>query len=360
MKNPLVEVDDDGRIVSVATCAEPDRLSETEFYAGILTPGFVNTHCHLELSYLKGAIPEGCGFAGFARAMGEVREQFSDEERQAAMEAADAAMWQAGIAAVGDVSNGGSAFGVKSVSRITYHTFIEFFGLRSPSIDPLLPLLEHPQTSLTPHSTYSVQDAPFRALCREGDAPLSIHFMESPAEVELFKQRGSLWEWYARMGFECDFLKYGSPAERIKQSIPASRNTLLVHNCCILEHDIKLIIHHFTAPVFWCLCPRSNDYISGLTPPVELLRAQGAAICIGTDSLASNRSLSMLDELKTLHGVPLIEMLEWATLGGARALGLERTFGTVEAGRRCGLNVLSGIDYERMELTPLSQVQRIV
>lgn len=360
LKNPLVEVDDDGRIVSVTTCAEPDRLCATEFYAGILTPGFVNAHCHLELSYLQGAIPEGCGFAGFARAMGAVRERFSDEERQAAMEAADAAMWQAGIAAVGDVSNGGSAFGVKAASRMTYHTFIEFFGLRSTTVDPLRPLLKHPHTSLTPHSTYSVQDAPFRAICHEGDAPLSIHFMESAAEAELFEQRGSLWEWYARAGFECDFLEYGSPAERIVRSIPASRSTLLVHNCCADACDIELIINHFTTPVVWCLCPRSNDYISRLVPPVELLRAHGAAICIGTDSLASNRSLSILDELKMLRDVPLTELLEWATLGGARALGLEQEFGTVEAGRRCGLNVLSGIDYARMALTPSSQVQRIV
>lgn len=212
LRNPLVGVAADGRILSVGTCPEPDRCPGTEFYAGVLAPGLVNAHCHLELSYLLGAIPERCGFAGFAGAMSQVRERFSAEQRA---QAADAAMWQAGIEAVGDISNGDTTFAVKSRSRIAYRTFVEFFGLRAASAEHLLPLLRHPQTSLTPHSLYSVQDAPLRAIAARGDAPLSIHFMESPGEAALFEHRGPLWEWYAKAGFSCDFLHYGSPAERL-------------------------------------------------------------------------------------------------------------------------------------------------
>ena len=73
LRRPLVTLDDGGRILDVRTCDAPDREPFTEFHAGLLTPGFVNAHCHLELSALRGRIPEGCGFAGFARAMGEVR-----------------------------------------------------------------------------------------------------------------------------------------------------------------------------------------------------------------------------------------------------------------------------------------------
>lgn len=170
LRNPLVGVAADGRILSVGTCPEPDRCPGTEFYAGVLAPGLVNAHCHLELSYLLGAIPERCGFAGFAGAMSQVRERFSAEQRAQAVEAADAAMWQAGIQAVGDISNGDTAFAVKSRSRIAYRTFVEFFGLRAASAEHLLPLLRHPQTSLTPHSLYSVQDAPLRAIAARGDA----------------------------------------------------------------------------------------------------------------------------------------------------------------------------------------------
>ena len=87
LRNPLVGVAADGRILFVGTCPEPDRSPGTEFYAGVLAPGLVNAHCHLELSYLLGAIPERCGFAGFAGAMSQVRERFSAEQRAQAVEA---------------------------------------------------------------------------------------------------------------------------------------------------------------------------------------------------------------------------------------------------------------------------------
>ena len=174
--------------------------------------------------------------------------------------------------AVGDISNGDTTFSVKERSRVAYHTFIEFFGLRLVSADSVRPLLRHPHTSLTPHSLYSVQDAPLRAIAAEGDAPLSVHFMESPAESELFARRGPLWEWYRKVGFTCDFLHYGSPAERLVASVPRDRRVILVHNCCVTQRDIDVVMNHFTASVRWCLCPRSNRYISRLEPPVELLR----------------------------------------------------------------------------------------
>ncbi len=360
LRRPLVTLDDGGRILDVRTCDAPDREPFTEFHAGLLTPGFVNAHCHLELSALRGRIPEGCGFAGFARAMGEVRGLADEEERRAAIAAADAEMTRGGIVAVGDIAHGEAAFDVKSAGRIAYRTFAEFFGLRTMAADGLRPLLRHPRTSLTPHSVYSVQDAPFRALCAEGTAPLSIHFMESPAEAELFAGRGPLHEWYARAGFACDFLHYGSPAERLVRSIPAERPLILVHACCVGEEEVRRILAHFTAPVYWCLCPRSNRYISRLEPPVALLRSLGARICLGTDSLASNRSLSLLDELRALGGVPLRESLRWATLGGAEALGLDDALGTVAPGKRPGLNLLTGLDFERMALTPDTRVKPLL
>lgn len=360
LRRPLVTLDDGGRILDVRTCDDPDREPFTEFHAGLLTPGFVNAHCHLELSALRGRIPEGCGFAGFARAMGEVRGLAGEEERRAAIAAADAEMTRGGIVAVGDIANGEAAFDVKSAGRIAYRTFAEFFGLRTMAADGLRPLLRHPRTSLTPHSVYSVQDAPFRVLCAEGTAPLSIHFMESPAEAELFAGRGPLHEWYARAGFACDFLHYGSPAERLVRSIPAERPLILVHACCVGEEEVRRILAHFTAPVYWCLCPRSNRYISRLAPPVALLRSLGARICLGTDSLASNRSLSLLDELRALGGVPLRESLRWATLGGAEALGLDDALGTVAPGKRPGLNLLTGLDFERMALTPDTRVKPLI
>lgn len=360
LPHPLIEADADGRIRAVTQCAEPDRLAGVEFYAGILTPGWVDVHCHLELSCLRGLIPQGLGFVRFIGSMHGVRARFSREEKARAAAAADEELWRGGVQAVGDIASGESAFTVKARSRIAYRTFAEVYGLKSDSADAVRRLLRHPNTSLTPHSVYALQDGVFRSVCAEGDGPLSIHFLESPAEAALFLRRGGLWEWYRRAGYTCDFLAYGLPAERIVACVPRDRSVILVHDCCVTQMDIDLIMTHFTAPVWWCLCPRSNYFISRRLPPLELLRRNRLNICLGTDSLASNDRLSLLDEMKMLGEVPVPELLAWATVNGAAALGMETQTGEVAPGRRCGLNLLSGIDYERMLLTETSRVRRIL
>ena len=136
---------------------------------------------------------------------------------------------------------------------------------------------------------------------------------------------------------------------------------MLVHNCALTEEDIDIIMNHFTAPVFWVLCPRSNRYISNIAPQsISLMRARELNICIGTDSLASNHSLSLIDELKEFDNIPLDQMLGWVTHLGAQALGLDDELGTVAVGRRCGVVNISGVDMEQMRLTEYSVARRII
>lgn len=333
-----------------------------EFYSGILCAGFVNAHSHIELSYLRGAITEGEGFAAFAESIGKVRGNFSEEERVAAIEETDRAMWQEGIDAVGDIVNGVTSFSTKASSPIYYHNFVEVFGLRECNLERQRELLKYPNTSLTPHSIYSVPDIPFREVCNDdADAPLSIHFLESSAEKALYRGCGSLHEWYSKVGFKHDFLHYGSPTERIVKCVPKDKRVLLVHNCEITEQDIEMLFDHFIAPLSFALCPRSNAYISGVKPQsVELLRARGVNICIGTDSLASNWSLSMIEELKMFRDVPLVELLQWATINGAKALGIADKYGSIEVGKRSGIVNITGVDLENFTLTPTAKARRVL
>ena len=341
-----------------------DSMAGVEFYSGILCAGFVNAHSHIELSYLRDAIAEGEGFASFAESIGRVRGNFSEEERLSAIEEADKAMWQEGVDAVGDIVNGATSFTTKATSPIHYHNFVEVFGLRECNLERQRTLLKYPNTSLTPHSIYSVPNAPFREVCgADTDKPLSIHFLESPAEKELYRGCGSLHEWYSRVGFECDFLHYNSPAERIVKCVPSDRSVLLVHNCEIATGDITMVLNHFKAPVYWVLCPRSNSYISHIEPrAVELLRRydRNINICIGTDSLASNWSLSMVEELKMFHDIPLAELLQWATINGAKALGIDDKYGTIEDGKHSGVVNITGVNLENFTLTPQSKAQRVL
>lgn len=230
---PVITLDDEGCITSIDTWQRLDSLPDTEFYAGALCAGFVNAHSHVELAYLRGAIERGSGFAGFARQIGAVRGNFSLNERVQALRAADAVMWAQGIDVVADIVNGATSMPMKAQSPIRYTTFGEVFGLNSTT-EPMLRLqAEWPEVILTPHSTYSLQEETFRQIVEAGaeaDAPLSIHFMESKAEAALYRGEGSLNDWYTRMGWQCDFLAYGSPTRRIIESVPATRRVLLVHN----------------------------------------------------------------------------------------------------------------------------------
>ena len=339
-----------------------DATAGVEFHSGILCAGFVNAHSHLELAYLRGAIDAGGGFATFASSMGRVRGNFSEEEQLRAIADADEAMWEEGVDAVGDIVNGATSFVAKATSRIYYHNFAEVFGLRECNLERQRELLRYPNTSLTPHSVYSVQEEPFREVCNmDVDRPLSIHFLETADEAKLYAGGGSLHEWYRAVGFECDFLHYGSPARRIVESVPKDRSVMFVHNCAVTAEDLDAITDHFSAPLYWALCPRSNNYISGLEPKsVELLRARKLNICIGTDSLASNWLLSMVEELKMFHGVPLAELLQWATINGAKALGIDDKFGSIEVGKRSGIVNLTGVNLDDFTLTSASRAVRIL
>ncbi len=360
LRNGVVELDVAGKILSVGSVERLDSLCNTEFYSGVMMAGLVNAHCHLELSHLRGVVSERCGFASFAEQIAASRNRFTDEEVQRAIAQADIDMRREGVVAVGDISNSGNSLRVKGSSPIHYHTFVEHFGLGRNTTEHLEGLLMEPHSSLTLHSTYSVQDKVFRSVAANGESsPLSIHFMESAGERELYQGRGELHQWYKQMGFECDFLHYGSPARRIVESVPRDRSVILVHNVMVTEEDIELIMNHFTAPVYWCVAPRSNRYISGGHPPLELLRSKGLNICVGTDSLSSNHSLSMLEELRAMREVGLVERLEWATKIGAKALGLTE-MGEVEVGRHPSLVVLSGVDFEQGEIGEKSKFEKII
>ena len=359
-RNIVVEVDDRGTITNILRCDAIDSMASVEFFPGILIPGMVNCHCHLELSYLKGAIAEGEGYGGFARSIGAVRNNFTTEERIRSARLADAQMWEEGVEAVADIANDDLVMEVKTQSKIEYHTLFEFFGLNNRDVEPHFDLANrYPRSFVTPHSTYSVQDEPFRQICARNSSLLSIHLLESDAEEGLYHGRGSLHEWYQRMGWESDFLKYESPAGRVIECIDRKCRVLLVHNTRATAEDIATVESH-TKNGTWVLCPESNRFISNDRPPVELLRKSGVAIAVGTDSLASARSLSMIENLRLLGNHPLRELLTWATLNGAKALGIDAMKGAIEIGKRPGLVVIEGADLHNLCLTPESVAHRII
>lgn len=194
IKNGVIGLNEDGMIHSVLNQAQAQGLKNITHYDGVLVPGFVNTHCHLELSHLRGKIEEGTGLTTFIKAILSERQQ-PDKDVMAAMQMADEEMHANGIVAVGDISNVLISKNIKLQSKIYYHTFIEVFGFNRPS-QPIitagielksnfLPL----KSSIVPHAPYSVSAELFKKikeLTTESDV-LSIHNQETIGENELFE-----------------------------------------------------------------------------------------------------------------------------------------------------------------------------
>ncbi len=167
--------------------------------------------------------------------------------------------------------------------------------------------------------------------------------------------------WYDRMGMQTDFADiYASPVERIVKNIPPERRTMLVHNTCVGPREIDILKAHFGDNLTMALCPRSNEYIGGMQPPAGLLASSGIRIAIGTDSLASNTSLSIVEEMKAIKDIPLETLLQWVTLGGAQALGVDDSYGSLQTGKRPGVVLLEGIDWDTMALLPTASARRLV
>lgn len=321
---------------------------------GIICPGFVNTHCHLELSHMKGLLPEKTGLVGFVAGVMQQR-SFSPEKIQEAIAAAEAELLQNGIVAVGDICNTAHTVGQKAQNRLDWYNFIEVSGFIPQSaptrFEQALQVYEQfdaHNRALTPHAPYSVSDA-LLELINEHSAGkvISVHNQETPEEDAFFMNGISEFrKLYTLLGADISFFEPAG-CTSIQHWLPKATKpaaVLLVHNTCTTESDIRFAQQLAAArqqTLYWTLCPNANLYIEGRLPQVELLRSNQCAITVGTDSLASNWSLSILAELQTLRthftGIPLDELLQWATLNGAQALRMHDKLGSFEKGKQPGI-----------------------
>jgi cytosine/adenosine deaminase-related metal-dependent hydrolase len=355
-KGSIIEVAEDGTIT--ATWDRVDGGDEVSYYQGILCPGLVNAHCHLELSHMKGVIPKGTGLVPFLQTVMKHRGDFTTEQTRAARQKAYNEMLQNGIVAVGDIANTTDTLDLRQLDRMHIHSFIESLGFThthaqqrfdysrnvyeafaaQERIDKLL------RQSIVPHAPYSVSHALFELIDSfEPDALLSIHNQECGAEDEYYNtKQGGMRQLFATLNINDDFFKASgaSSVQTYGEWIAPSHPLLLVHNTLTRQEDAAYIRSRFPSAAF-CLCPNANLYIEGCLPNVPMLAASGITICVGTDSLASNDQLSVLSELQTLdkHFPELgwEVLLRWATSGGAKALLMDNVIGSFERGKKPGV-----------------------
>ncbi len=351
LKRGVITFDDDGTVVAVDdTGGDLRERAGTEFYNGIIIPGLVNCHTHLELSHLGGQIPAGGGLQQFIAAVRGQRDA-NPEEIVAAAEKAEQMMVSEGTVACGDISNGTASFAIKGRSSIQWLTFTEVFGsdplIAATRISEALAVSAAAEAAglrqhITPHSLYSLSEELFSHILSHitPASVISLHFLESDEERTMT----------------------GGHAARALALAARCRRLILVHNTVITRPEAELLA---AADNTWfCLCPSSNLRITGTLPPVELLSKVTGRIITGTDSLASTSSLGLLTELRQLHEaapqLPLEEIIRWGTLNGAVALGMEETLGSLETGKKPGLLLLEPVDLHRLRLLPETRVRRLL
>jgi cytosine/adenosine deaminase-related metal-dependent hydrolase len=377
--NSVLAVTDEGRIEGLFAKRElEDKLTEIQHYNGILCPGFVNTHCHLELSWAKGLISPGEGLDNFILQLETLRKTVSPNDILHAIETEASAMALSGVVATADIANGNQTLEYKSNSKEYFHTYVEMFGsnpLLAYSIfkkavtlyNQFKAQLSSGSVSMVPHATYSLSDELFILISAAGKGkPMSIHHQEN-ADENLFFANGSGRIAERRRTFNPDLPAYNGtgkrPMESIARFFDTGQKLLLVHNTVSEQQDIDFVQHYFNQ-LYWCLCPNANVYIENKLPDINLFRGNKCKITLGTDSLASNRQLSILEEMKTIQlhypDIPLTELIKWGTLNGAEFLSCEQKLGTFEKGKKPGVVHISNMDINTMKLTTRSTSRLII
>ena len=378
--NAFVEVDGAGTVLRTGPCESGEELLD-----GAIVPGFVNAHCHVELSYMKGLFRKGTGMAGFIDQINALRDSFSPEVKLSCLKEAMDAMWDQGVVAMADISNCDDSFAVKASHPLYIRTFLEVFGAHPedcPNVMEAVLALQKKALALgldaapSPHACYTMSPELLSASSVAGlrSGYLSFHSEESWEEEQMMLcGSGPMWENRKANGIPTPPVTGTSSLEYFLDRLlagglqaPVPGHVLLVHECCLTAEGAALARKLLREP-YLAVCPLSNLFIHRMLPPIPLMRESGIPICVGTDSLSSNDALCMVDELYCLQQafpeVPLGELLEWACLNGARFLGKDAVLGTLEPGKTPGLVFISSCHSERSEeaprLTPQSKSYRL-
>lgn len=356
-----IEVSDTGTIIAVHE--KPN--SETKFYEGVLAPGFVNAHCHLELSHMKGLVAEHTGLIPFLKSIPAYRNNFSDEQKKEARQKAYHELYDNGVVAVGDIANTTDTMDVRMLDKLHVHTFVESLGFSEANAersfeyavqtyDAFAAQQTNTKTllqSIVPHAPYSVSSSLFRFIDkhRNGGVVVSVHNQESEEEDKFYiSNEGGVRDLLHSLGID-DSLFTASGKSSIQSYLEwmdGPHRFMFVHNTFTKRGDVQYA-HNKLQDVYWCLCPNANLYIENTLPDIAMFIGEGARMCIGTDSLASNHQLCIMSELWSIKthcpDVSWGTLLTWATKNGAEALRMQDVIGTIDAGKTPGILQITGL-----------------
>jgi cytosine/adenosine deaminase-related metal-dependent hydrolase len=350
---------DSGRIVALGRRAPNDSTPAIELGDVAVMPGLVNAHTHLEFSYLRDQIPPAASFTAWARQIIAERRSaphpLKDPRVLDSIDASIDELLRCGTAVIGEITNTlFVTFDKLAQSPLAAVVFWELIGFNlgegadfdamvEQALDDLgeLPRTEKVRGSLAAHAPYSVAPLYFRAIKKAVDkmpfVPSSVHLAENVEEVELLKTGGGPWKTLMK---DIGSWNHGwtapgvSPVQYLDDMRFIDNRLLVVHGVQMSKADLALLKARGATLV---TCPRSNAHTGAGVPPITDFYESGVRIAIGTDSLASSPDLNLFGEIATLHAlapsVPATMLLESATIEGARALGFDADYGTIEPGK---------------------------
>mgnify|MGYP001177472744 CR=1 FL=1 len=352
IKEGVLQISDSGEVMAIFNKRSQVQSKKLEIYNGILCPGFVNTHCHLELSHLTETIPRKTGLTSFIKNITQFRKT-NNKCKSTAILNAHNNMIKNGIVGVGDIANTSDSFFVKDQEDIIYHTFIELFSLNALLADQVFKsgkgLIEQcpGAKSITPHATYSVSNNLYSKITKfNKNTPLTIHNQESKSENDLFsKGSGKLYDFISSFGKINITGKTALVSALL--NFPKHTPIILVHNIYTNKEDVKWALEH-RYNIHYCTCPKANLFIEGKLPDYSIFDLE--RLCVGTDSLASNDNLSILEELQVIKehtNFDINTLLKIGCRNGAEALQM-KSLGTFETGKKPGVLLIK--DFEKLKV----------
>ncbi len=358
--NKVLITHENGEIESIVSTENAG--DDIQIFSGILSPGFINCHCHLELSHLKNTIPPKTGLISFILNILKLRDN-SFEIIQDAMLKAEEELYNSGTVAVGDISNDTTSIDVKKNSKLHYYNFIEAIGFVDSNAESRFNLyenvfhlfeteLKNHNCSIVPHAAYSVSEKLFHCINQIAtNKTICIHNQETLEETKWFKNKeGTFYKLFDVL--QINSASFSATNKSSLQSylpyLTSPKNIILVHNSFTTQADVEFAKQHAKQNeqnIFWCICNNANQYIEQVNPPIELLYENNCNIVIGTDSYSSNWSLNMLDEIKTIinstnNKIKTNQILQWATINGAQALQMDSYLGTISKGKMPGVVII--------------------
>lgn len=388
LEKPYVEVQG-GRILGVKRFRDVDTTGDVRIFdlgEAVLMPGLINAHSQLDFCHLQGRVPFTGSFTGWLQTLFASHRRASADEIRAGVQKGLYQAIEGGTTAIGEVSvqdlstDAISAAGLRSVvyfdvtnidpemaetefdrlqSRIEDTTVTEVLTAR-PDSRPLMLL------GVAPYAPYAVSAELYRRVLRlmieRGDR-LCTRLAESEEERKLLQvYEGEFVQFLEEMFPEgappvrpapspvhylVDLLQSARQPQGEErghtQAFRVIRPPVLLH-CHYLDVDDIRLIGRLRSPVVYC--PRHHDFFDHPPAPIVDLLTRAMTVAIGTGSLASNDTLSMIDEMRHLarhsdYKISDEEVLRMGTLYGARALGIEDEVGVIAPGMQADLTAIA-------------------